>query len=147
MVRKHTKICLALLVPSTVDLQVILNEVLGKYKIISGAYKIIVSNSAHTTTSFRVFVIRIIKIILDWKNCHHYQHSEAHPSRECRRLPHSPVRQLHTWGCVRKLLMKVAFIYVGLVSSVRNFFFFLSEYFFTNIYKPQDCRGRGRAFL
>ena len=62
MVRKNTKICPALLVPSTVDLQVILNEVLGKYKIIPGAYKIIISNSAHTTTSFRVFVIRIIKI-------------------------------------------------------------------------------------
>ena len=44
------------------DLQVILYEVLGKYKIPTGAYKIIISNSAHTITSFRVFVINIIKI-------------------------------------------------------------------------------------
>ena len=39
MVRKHTKICPVSLVPTTVDLQVILNEVLGKYKILPGAYK------------------------------------------------------------------------------------------------------------
>ena len=45
------------------DLQVILNEVLGKYKILHGAYKIInKSNSAYTITSFRVFVINMIKM-------------------------------------------------------------------------------------
>ena len=59
-------------VPITVDLQVIINEVLGKYKILSCAYKIIISNSAHTITIFRVFVINIIKMNLDWKNCHHF---------------------------------------------------------------------------
>ena len=72
MVRKHTKISPVPLVPTTVDLQVILNEVLGKYKILPGAYRIIISNSAHTITSFRVFVTIIIKMNLDWKNCHHY---------------------------------------------------------------------------
>ena len=72
MVRKHTKICLVPLVPTTVDLPVILNEVLGKYKIFLGAYKIIFSNSAHTVTRFKIFVINIIKINLDWKNYHHY---------------------------------------------------------------------------
>ena len=72
MVRKHTKICPVSLVPTTVDLQVILNEVLGKYKILPGAYRIIISNSAHGITSFRVFVINIIKMNLDGKNCHHY---------------------------------------------------------------------------
>ena len=61
MVRKHT-----------VDLQVTLNEVVGKYKTLSRAYKIIISNCAHKITSFRVFVINIIKMNLDWKNCHHY---------------------------------------------------------------------------
>ena len=72
MVRKHTKICPVLLVPTSVDLQVILNEVLCKYKILPGAYRIIISNSAHAITSLRVFVINIIKMNLDWKNCHHY---------------------------------------------------------------------------
>ena len=65
--------CPVPLVPTTVDLQMILNELLGKYKILWGAYKIIhKSNSAHTITSFRVFVINIIKMNLGWKNCHHY---------------------------------------------------------------------------
>ena len=72
MYRKHTKICPVLLFPTTVDHQVILNEVLGKYKILPGAYKTIISNSAHTITSFRVFVINIIKMNLDRKNYHHY---------------------------------------------------------------------------
>ena len=72
MVRKHTKICPDPLVPTLVVLQVILNEVLGKYKILPGAYRIIISNSAHTITSFRVFVINIIEMNLDWKNCDHY---------------------------------------------------------------------------
>ena len=72
MVKKHTKNCSVPLVLTTVDLQVILNEVLGKYKILPGAYKIIVLNSAHTITSFRVFVINIIKLNLDWKNCYYY---------------------------------------------------------------------------
>ena len=45
-----------------VDLQVMLYEVLGKYRILPGAYKIIILNSAHTITSFKVFVINIIKI-------------------------------------------------------------------------------------
>ena len=48
------------------------NEVLGKYKILPGAYIIIISTSAHTITSFWVFVINIIKMNVDWKNCHHY---------------------------------------------------------------------------
>ena len=45
-----------------VNLQVILNEVLGKYEILPGAYKIIISNSAHTITSFRVFLITIMNL-------------------------------------------------------------------------------------
>ena len=65
MVRKPTKISPVPLVSTTVDLQVILNEVLGKYKMLPGAYRIIISNSAHTITSFRVFVINIIKMNLD----------------------------------------------------------------------------------
>ena len=72
MVRKHIKNCPVPLVPTTVDARVILYEVLGKYKILPGVYKIIISNSAHKITSFRVFVINIIKMNLDWKNCHHY---------------------------------------------------------------------------
>ena len=54
-----------------VDLQVILYEVLVKYKILLGV-KIIVSNSALKITSFRVFVISVTKMKFDWKNCHHY---------------------------------------------------------------------------
>ena len=72
MVGKHTKVFPVPLFPTTVDHQMILNKVLGKYKIFPGAYKIIISNSAHTTTSFRFFIIDIIKMNLDWKNCHHY---------------------------------------------------------------------------
>ena len=49
MVRKHTKICSVPFVPTMVDLQVILNEILGEYKILWGANRIIISNSAHTT--------------------------------------------------------------------------------------------------
>ena len=62
MVRKHRKNCPVPLVPTTVELQVILYKVLCKYKILLGAYKIIISNSAHTITSFSVFVINIIKM-------------------------------------------------------------------------------------
>ena len=127
MVRKHTKICPVPLVPTTVDLQVILNQVLGKYKIHAGAYIIIISNSAHTITSFRFFAIDIIKMNLDWKNCHH---SEAHPSRECRGLPLSPSRYLRTWGCIQKSSWKLLSSYIGLLSNFRNFFFFLSVFFF-----------------
>ena len=54
------------------DLHVILSEVLGNYEKLLFAYKIIILKSAHTITSFRVFAINIIKINLDWKNCHHY---------------------------------------------------------------------------
>ena len=72
MVRKRTKNCPVSLVPTTVDLQAILYEVLGKYKILPGAYKIIIPNSAHKIASFRVFVINIIKTNLDWKSYHHY---------------------------------------------------------------------------
>ena len=71
MVSKRTKICPVPLFPTTVDLQVILNEVLGKCKIILGAYKMNILNSVHTIASFRVFVINIIKMNLEWKNCHH----------------------------------------------------------------------------
>ena len=60
MISKHTKNCRVPLVPITVDLLVILYEVLGKYKILRGV-KIIISNSAHKITSFWVFVINIIK--------------------------------------------------------------------------------------
>ena len=70
MVSKHTKNCPVPLVPTRVDLQVIPYEVLGKYKILP-VVKIIVSNSAYKITSFRVFVINIIKINFDWKNCHY----------------------------------------------------------------------------
>ena len=79
MVRKHTQDCPVPLIPITVDLQVILNEVLGKYKILPGPNKIISWNSAHTIPSFRVFVINIIKMNLDWKNCHHFQCMCIHP--------------------------------------------------------------------
>ena len=72
MVGKHIQNCHIPLVPTTVDFQVILYEVLGKYKILPGVYKIIISNSAHKITSFRVLVINIIKTNLDWKNCHYY---------------------------------------------------------------------------
>ena len=64
MARKHTEICPVPLFPTTVDLRVTLNEVLGKYKIILGAYKINVLNSTHTIASFRVFAINIIKMNL-----------------------------------------------------------------------------------
>ena len=64
MARKHTEICPVPLFPTTVDLRVILNEVLGKYKIILGAYKINVLNSTHTIASLRVFAINIIKMNL-----------------------------------------------------------------------------------
>ena len=64
MVRKHTKICCVPLVPVMADLLVTVNEVLGQYSILPRAYKIIISNSADTITSFRVFVINIIKINL-----------------------------------------------------------------------------------
>ena len=43
----------------------ILNEVLDKYKILRDANRMITSNSAHAITSFRVFVINIIKMNLD----------------------------------------------------------------------------------
>ena len=69
--KTHTN-CPVPFIPTTVDLNVILNEVLGKCKILSGAYKIVISNSVHTVTSFRVFIINVIKVNLDWKNCHHY---------------------------------------------------------------------------
>ena len=59
MARKH-KNCPVPLVPTTAELQVIINEVLGKYKILPGAYKIIISNSAHTIISFWGFEINII---------------------------------------------------------------------------------------
>ena len=147
MVRKHTKNCPVPLVPTTVDLRVILYEVLGKYKILPGVYKIIISNSAHKITSFWVFVINIIKMNLDWKNCHHYWHSEVHLSREYRRLPpltFLPVVHLRVCPkCSWKLLSS----YICSVSSVQDFFF-LSRFSFTNnIYESQDCRGKGRAFL
>ena len=71
MVSKHTQNCPVPLVPTTVDLQVIPCEVLGKYEIVAGV-KIIISNSTHKITSFRVFVINIIKMNFDWKNYHHY---------------------------------------------------------------------------
>ena len=139
MVRKHTKICPVPLVPTTVDLQVILNQVLGKYKIHAGAYIIIISNSAHTITSFRFFAIDIIKMNLDWKNCHH---SEAHPSRECRGLPLSPSRYLRTWGCIQKSSWKLLSSYIGLVSNFRNFFFFLF-FFFPRKFTNQRTVGEG----
>ena len=59
MARKH-KSCPVPLVSTTAELQVIIKEVLGKYKILPGAYKIIISNSAHTIISFRVFEMNII---------------------------------------------------------------------------------------
>ena len=58
--------------PATVDLQVKVKDVLGKYKINLGPYKIIISNSAYTIISFRVFVINIIKMNIDWKSYHYY---------------------------------------------------------------------------
>ena len=61
MVSKQTNNCPVPLVPTTVDLQVILYEVLGEYKKLPGV-KIIISNSAHEITSFRVFVINMIKM-------------------------------------------------------------------------------------
>ena len=130
MVSKHTKNCPVPLVPTTVDLQVILYEVLGKYKILPGV-KIIIWNSAHKITSFGVFVINTIKVNFDWKNSHHYWHSEVHLSRECRRLPLSPSHQLYTWGCVRSTHESCSRL---TVSSVQDFFFlsFLSQITFTN---------------
>ena len=59
MARKYIKICFDPLDPTTVDLQVILKEVLGKYKMLWGPYKINILNSGLTITSFRVFVINI----------------------------------------------------------------------------------------
>ena len=64
MVSKHTKNSPVPLVPTTVDLQVIPYEELGKYKILPGV-KIIVLNSEHKITSFRVFVINVIKMNFD----------------------------------------------------------------------------------
>ena len=86
MVRKHTKNCPVPLVPTTVDLQVILNEVLAKYKILRVPTKSI-----------------------------HLENGGASP------LTFPPVAHLRVNPkCSWKLLSS----YIGLVSSVRSFFFF-----------------------
>ena len=53
------------------DLQVTLNEVLGKFKTL-GSLQNIDFDLYHTVYSSRFFVINIIKLDLDWRNYHHY---------------------------------------------------------------------------
>ena len=125
MVSKHIKNCPVPFVPTTVVLQVKLYEVLGKHRILPDV-KIIIWNSAHKITSFRVFVINIIKMNFDWKNCHHYQHSRVHLFRECRRLCLSPSHQLYTLGCVRSThescshlkVFRISFFYLSFLSQI-----------------------------
>ena len=146
MIRKHTKICSVPLVPTTVDLQVILNEVLGKYKTLPGTNRIIILNSAHTITSFRVFVINIIKNNLDWRiaiitNVVRHIHPE-----------NAGVCPSHLFASyipegVSEKLMKIALILYWFSVKYSEFPFFSSGFFFTNICESQDCRGRGRVFL
>ena len=102
MVRKHTKNCPVPLVPTTVDLQVILNEVLAKYKILRVPTKSI-----------------------------HLENGGASP------LTFTP----------EGALMKFALVLHWFSLKCPEGFFFLSGFFFTNIYQSQDCRGRGRVFL
>ena len=90
MVRKHKKLSCPLF-PTTVDLQVILNEVLAKYKILRVPTKSI-----------------------------HLENGAASP------VTFPPVAHLRVYSkCSWKLLSS----YVGLVSSVRRFFFSIWVFF------------------
>ena len=101
---ENTKNCPVPLVPTMVDLQVILNEVLAKYKILRVPTKSI-----------------------------HLENGAASP------VTFPPVAHLRVYSkCSWKLLS----CYIGLVSSVRRFFFLLSGFSFTNMYESQDYRGR-----
>ena len=99
----------------------ILNEVLGKYKILQGV-KIIASNSAHKITSFRVFAINIIKMNFDWKN--DSDNAGVFPFQ----FPTSCTPE-----DVSKVLMKVALVLQSQVFRISFFYLgFLSQITFTN---------------
>ena len=134
------------LVSTTVDLQVILNEVLGKHKILPGAY----NNFELCTfriTSFSVFVINIIKMnwigriatITNLVRCIYLENASvslSHLSASC------------TPECVSESLMKVA-LFLHWFSLKRSgflsFFYlvFLSRTF-TN--HRTATEGRGHFF-
>ena len=106
MVRKHTKHCPVPLVPMTVDLQVILNEVLAKHKTLRVPTKPI--RLEHGSVSPFTF-----------------------PS-----VAQSRVYSKCSWWLL--------FSYIGLVSSVRSFFFFYLGFLsrlFTNHRTAREGRG------
>ena len=148
MVRKHIKNCSVPIVPTTVDLQVILNEVLDKCKILRGANRIIISNSAHTITSFRVFVINIIKMKLDWRiaiitNVVRQIHPE-----------NVGVCPSHLFACcipegVSEKLMKIALIWhwFSVKCSEFLFFFFILVFFSWTFMNHRTVGERGGYFF
>ena len=106
MVRKHTKNCPVPLVPTTVDLQVILNAVLAKYKTLRVPTKSI-----------------------------HLEHGSVSP------LTFPPVAHLRVYSKCSWWLLS---FYIGLVSSVRRFFFFylgFLSWLFTNDRTAGEGRG------
>ena len=130
MVSKHTKNCPVALVPTMVELQVILYGVLGKYEILSGV-KIIISNSAHKITSFRVFVINVIKMKFDWKNCHHNIVRYICPENAGVFPFHLPTSC--TPEGVSEVLMKVVLVLQSQVFRISfSYLGFLSQITFTN---------------
>ena len=130
MVSKHTKNCPVALVPTMVELQVILYGVLGKYEILSGV-KIITSNSAHKITSFRVFVNNIkwtligrIAIIANIVRYIYPENAGVSPFH----LPTSCTPE-----GVSEVLMKVALVLQSQVFRISFFCLgFLSQITFTN---------------
>ena len=144
MIRKHTKICSVPLVPTTVDLQVILNEVLGKYKTLPGTNRTIILNSAHTITSFRVFVINIIKNNLDWRiaiitNVVRHIHPE-----------NAGVCPSHLFASyipegVSEKLMKIALILYWFSVKYSEFPFFFIWVFFHEHLRITGLQGKGEG--
>ena len=106
MVRKHTKNCPVPLVPTTVDLQVILNAVLAKYKTLRVPTKSI-----------------------------HLEHGSVSP------LTFPPVAHLRVYSKCSWWLLS---FYIGLVSSVRRFFFFYLG-FLSRLFTNHRTAGEGRG--
>ena len=106
MVRKHTKHCPVPLVPTTVDLQVILNEVLAKHKTLRVPTK----------------PIRL-------------EHGSVSP------LTFPSVAQSRVYS---KCSWWLLFSYIGLVSSVRSFFFFYLG-FLSRLFTNHRTAGEGRG--
>ena len=105
MVRKHTKNCPVPLVPTMVDLQVILNAVLAKYKTLRVPTKSILEHGSISHLTF------------------------------------PPVAHLRVYSKFSWLLLT---FYIGLVSSVRKFFFFYLGFLsrlFTNHRTAGEWRG------